>query len=99
MKPTHVTSFSDNTCAEYACEFGRPGTPRIHQLLLERQQLLLRLGVHAANERVASIDNLIADWLSRNEIDKALEAAKSLGAVEMLRLEIDPQLRAFASLA
>ena len=62
---THVMEFTDNTAAEHSAERGRPYTERMHTLVSERFHELARLGVHSSVERVASVDNDVADGLSR----------------------------------
>jgi hypothetical protein len=90
---THVTSFSDNTTAENNAEFGRPGTELLNLMLQHRQERAAAMGLHVANDRVASIDNDIADLLSRGDIYEALRFPRSTG-MAVLELSVDPALRA-----
>ena len=64
----------------------------LHSMLLERQRRFQELGLHAANERCASIDNTVADLLSRGDIKEALRHADGY---ELVHLDVDPVLRAF----
>jgi hypothetical protein len=89
---THVTSFSDNTTAEANAEFGRPGTALLNLMLQGRQRRCNALGLHARNERVASIDNDIADLLSRGDIYEALQFPRSAG-LAVQQLQVDEDLR------
>ena len=88
----HTTGYNDNTCAEFNAEFGRPGTPLLHAMLLRRQERLLSMGLHAANERCASIDNDVADLLSRGRLDEALRHAEANG-IPAQRLHVGDDLR------
>ena len=76
---THTLAFTDNSTAECTAEFGRTTTDGLNELNLRRQNELLRLGVHEATERVASVDNDIADKLSRGQVAQALAIAKRMG--------------------
>ena len=90
---THVTSFSDNKTAEANAEFGRPGTALLNAMLQDRQERAAALGLHILNERVASIDNDIADLLSRGDLDEALRFPRAVGMVPR-QLPVEPALRA-----
>ena len=50
------------------------------------------MGLHVANARVASIDNDIADLLSRGDIWDALRFARDAG-LAVQELAVDPELR------
>ena len=89
---THATSFSDNTTAESNAEHGRPGTALLTAMLQERQERCVSMGLHVANARVASIDNDIADLLSRGDIYDALRFARTAG-LAVQELAVDPELR------
>ena len=89
---THVTSFSDNTTAENNAERGRPGTALLSAMLQERQERFDALRLHGANARVASIDNDIADLLSRGDIWEALRFPRAAG-LHVQELLVEPELR------
>ena len=91
---THTTGFNDNTCAQFNAEFGRPGTELLKDMLQERYDRLQKLNIFAANERCASIDNTIADDLSRGAIEAAL-AVPRLHGIKTVRLHVKSELRAF----
>lgn len=84
---THTLSFVDNSTAEHNAERGRTQSEALNQLNLKRLEQLTQLGVHEATERVASVDNDVADLLSRGDIEEALRFPRSLG-LEVLRLHI-----------
>ena len=83
---THSLSFTDNSTAENIAERGRATTEALNELNLRRQDWLVAEGIHQRTERVASIDNDVADLLSRGEMEEALRFAKaSKLPVERLR--------------
>ena len=63
--PTHSLAFVDNTAAEHVAENGRTTADALHALNLRRQQRLVAEGIHQATARVTSIDNDVADLISR----------------------------------
>ena len=95
LAATHVTSFSDNRTAEANAEYGRTGTAMLNAIMRERQEFAVELGIHIANHRVASIDNDIADLLSRGDIYEALRFPRAVPGMSIVRLEVDPSLRRF----
>ena len=56
------------------------------------------MGVFQASDRVASDDNVIADQLSRMEIEAALYTARKLG-LRYERLFIEPSIRSMDYIA
>ena len=84
---THSTCYNDNRTSEANAEFGRPGTELLHDMLVARQEMAKKMGLHIANERVASIDNDIADDLSRGAIKEALRFPRMAG-MKMERVEV-----------
>ena len=62
---THVMEFTDNTSAEHSAERGRPSSERMQALVTWRYARLMARGVFSSVERVASVDNDVADGLSR----------------------------------
>ena len=84
---THSLVFIDNSTAECIFENGRQTKEGLNDVNSERVKWLHELNVHQASKRVASEDNLIADELSRNDIDKALSIPRSLG-LRIVKLEL-----------
>ena len=76
---THSLSFTDNTSAESVFENGKPQSDGLHAVNLLRQQTMAMLGVHQKHERVTSEDNVLADLLSRGDIEEALRFAEETG--------------------
>ena len=60
---SHLCEFTDNTSAEYAADRGKPSSARLTELVTRRYDALYDMGVSGACERVASVDNDIADGL------------------------------------
>lgn len=87
---THIREHTDNTAAEWASERGRPSTREMHVLTERRYDRLRKEGVYAASFRVASIDNDIADGLSRggDKLQDAIRMAVQAG-LTVRRLEPD----------
>ena len=88
----HATAFSDNRTAEANAEFGRPGTALLNLMLQQRQEEADSISLHLANDRVASVDNDIADLLSRGDVYEALRFPRA-AELKVLRLEVDPARR------
>ena len=91
---THVIEFTDNTAAEHSAERGRPSNWRMQALVKWRYDRLEQLGIHSAVTRVASVDNDVADGLSRggDMMRDALRMARSLG-LPLRRLEVAAVVR------
>ena len=89
---THTTAFVDNTTAEAVAEAGRTTTEMLNLLNVRRLEDRQRRGVFEANDRVASVDNEVADLLSRGHIKEALRYPSEcrLQCVECI---IDPEYR------
>ena len=94
---THATTYNDNRTSEANAEYGRPGTELLNSMLKEKQERAHAMGLHIANERVASIDNDIADLLSRGDIYEALRFPRTAN-MRVLQLDVEPSLRGFAGL-
>jgi hypothetical protein len=92
LHPTHSLAFTDNSTAESIAEFGRTSKDGLFALNKQRQHWLLTHSVHQSTERVASVDNDIADLLSRFDIDEALRFPADAG-LETLRLELSKEQR------
>ena len=89
---THVREFTDNSAAEYVSERGKPSTLEMQALCTFQYETTLALGVFVATTRVASVDNDIADGLSRG--GKKLQDALRMMAesrLPVVRLRIDPE--------
>ena len=76
MVITHTTAYIDNSTAECIAENGRASTAMLNALNLSRLEHLLARGVYETSERVTSIDNDVADLLSRDEVEEALRFPK-----------------------
>ena len=84
---THTLAFVDNTTAEHIAESGRASTAMLNALNTIRLEQLMRRGIHEANERVTSVDNDVADLLSRGAIQEALRFPTDCG-LECVRLDV-----------
>ena len=73
---THTLAYVDNTSAQFVSENGRTESAAMNQLNERRHAWLVQNGVHEATERVASVDNDVADLLSRGDVDEALRFAR-----------------------
>ena len=89
---THSLAFVDNTTAQHVPENGRTQVAAINELNLRRQQLITSLEVHEATERVASVDNDVADLLSRGDIEEALRFPRYYN-LETVQLSIPTSIR------
>ena len=89
---THSLAFVDNTTAQHVPENGRTQVAAINELNLRRQQLITSLEVHEATERVASVDNDVADLLSRGDIEEALRFPRYYN-LETVQLSITASIR------
>ena len=78
---THLFEFRDNTAAEHSAERGKPRAAKLGELVRQRYDALYSLGVSATAERVASVDNDVADGLSRGgaKLADALRTAAAAG--------------------
>ena len=87
VEVTHLFEFTDNRAAELSAEFGRPHTQAMQELVKRAYVELNKLAVYSSMLRIASIDNDIADGLSRGgpAIANALRIASSAG-VRVVRL-------------
>ena len=91
---THISSFVDNTSAEFVSERGRPGKDSLgmHHINKQRQKDLTDRSLHQKTSRVTSKENQIADYLSRGRIKAALRFAREAKLVT-IRVPIPPQYR------
>ena len=96
---THVLEFTDNTSAEHATEGGKPKSIALGELVRRRYDALVEMGVVASATRVASVDNDVADGLSRggSQLSDALRMAASAG-LEVRRVETVGRWRSMAGL-
>ena len=85
---THVVEFTDNSAAEASAERGKPHSPKLEALIRSRYDEFTRVGIFASAERVASVDNDLADGLSRGgeKLADALRMAAASG-LPIVRLE------------
>ena len=79
MEITHTTAYVDNTTAEAVAERGRTSTEMLNALNLRRLEHHRARGVFESNERVASVDNDVADLISRGDIKEALRFPRECG--------------------
>ena len=98
LRPTHSLAYVDNSTAECIAESGRATTEGLHQLNAARQQWLVDEGIHQSNERVASVDNDVADLLSRGDVEEALRFPAASG-LPVLRLAVEVEQRDFSHVA
>lgn len=94
---THTTAFVDNTTAESIAENGKTSTEMLNELNLARLKQLMIRGVHEKNERIASVDNDVADDLSRGEIAEALRQPQECG-MRCVELQVPQRYRELPSL-
>ena len=87
---THVREYVDNSAAEAVADRGRPHTEGMHLLTEYRYRRLSSMGLLSAVFRIASVDNDIADGLSRGgqKLGDALRMAAQAGLV-LHRLQPD----------
>jgi hypothetical protein len=90
MGHSHSLVFTDNTTAENVAESARTSSDALNELNKVRQQWLADNKISQASERVASVDNDIADELSRGAIKQALRFPRAYG-LRIVRL--DPEGR------
>jgi len=91
---SHLLEFTDNEAAEFATDRGKSRAPGMHELVRRRNDEFVHLGVGAASTRVTSIDNDVADRLSRGgeQLQDALRIAREAG-LPLLRLQVPPVWR------
>ena len=94
---THTTAFVDNTTAESIAENGRTSTEMLNELNLIRLRDLMARKVHEKNERIASVDNDVADDLSRGAIREALRYPSECG-MRCVELQVPVAYRELPSL-
>jgi hypothetical protein len=87
---THSLSFTDNTTAEHVAERGSESTEGLHDVNESRKLWLYSMGVIQKSRRVASVDNDVADLLSRGAVAEALRFAEGMPT---LRLHLPQQMR------
>ena len=78
---THIREHIDNSAAEMVAERGRPHTREMHMLTERRYERLVKDKLFSAVFRIASIDNDIADGLSRGgeKLQTAIRMAVQAG--------------------
>jgi hypothetical protein len=86
---THLVEFTDNTAAEHSVERGKPKSPRLGELVRQRYVALQASNIFASPERVASVDNDVADGLSRGGSMLA-DALRTLAAAGYPVVRLEP---------
>jgi len=96
---SHCMEFTDNTAAEHSAERGRPHTERMSALVRARFHWLAERRVFSSVERVASVENDVADGLSRggSKLGDALRIAAATG-LPLCRLAVSPENRSLEQL-
>ena len=89
---THLQSYVDNSTAENVAERGRTQSDAMSELQKRRIERNLEWGVFETTERIASADNVVADLLSRGDIEDALRFAQEAG-IPAYRLRLTPEQR------
>ena len=91
---THVHEFTDNTGAEHSSERGKPASGQMHAIVARRYAENLERRVFTHTERVTSLDNDVADGLSRGGAmqDNSLRMMASLG-LRIQRVPVEPWRR------
>jgi hypothetical protein len=88
----YIREHTDNSAAEAVAERGRPSTLEMSELTRRRYTRLVDENAYTATFRIASVDNDIADGLSRggDKLAAAIRMAVSAG-LKVRRLAPDPQ--------
>ena len=94
---THTSAYVDNTTAEHIAERGRTSTAMLNALNIARLTDLRARGVHETNERVTSVDNDVADALSRDAELEALRFPRDCG-LSCVRIPVTEVHRAWPAL-
>jgi len=91
---THVSEFTDNTATEHSSERGKPEEWRMHAIVQRRYEEHQARGVFTHTDRVTSVDNDVADGLSRggSGCADALRMMASLG-LDLCRVQVEPWRR------
>ena len=94
---THTIAYIDNSTAENIAESGRASTEMLHLLNTRRLERLQARGVFETNERVTSVDNDVADLISRGDIEEALRFPRDC-ELKCVQLFLTPEQRALPSM-
>ena len=89
---SHFLEFSDNTGAEWMARRETPHAPMLQHIAAKRASILEELGVFVTTARVSSEENVWADDLSRQRVDKVEREAWALG-LQPVRLEVPAKWR------
>ena len=91
---THVSEFTDNTATEHSSERGKPTEWRMHRIVQRRYEENRARGVFTHTDRITSVDNDVADGLSRggSGCESALRMMASLG-LDLCRVQVEPWRR------
>ena len=90
---THVREFTDNTCAEWAAHTGTPSSGRMQDVMARRVAELFAREVQTRVARVATKENLWADWLSRAGGEAMFLAQAARWGLEVVRVAPAPWWR------
>ena len=88
----HVQSYIDNSTAEMVAENGRTQSDAMAALQKRRIERNLQLGISETTERISSADNIVADLLSRGDLEDALRFAEQ-AKLKATRLFLTPEQR------
>ena len=94
LRVEYVHEFVDNEAAEFVADRGKPRAPVMEDLLRDRYVAFWERGIFTAASRIASVDNDIADGLSRGgeKLEDALRIAAHSG-MPIVKLEPPPRWR------
>ena len=95
----YVHEFVDNEAAEFVADRGKPRAPAMEDLLRDRYVAFWARGIFTAASRITSVDNDIADGLSRGgeKLEDALRIAAHSG-MPIVKLEPSPEWRDLSAL-
>ena len=89
---SHMLEFSDNTGAEWMARRETPHAPLLQRVAARRAAMLDELGLFVTTARVTSGENVWADDLSRQRVDKVEREALAIG-LQPVRLEVPARWR------
>ena len=91
---TEICEFTDNTAAQHSAHNGTGRTERMVHLVAERFDMLVHADVATAVVRIASVDNDLADGLSRGGVHlaDALRLAAASG-LKIRRVDVPADVR------
>jgi hypothetical protein len=89
---SHLLEFSDNSGTEWSMRRETPSAVGMQAVAQRRSEFLQSRGLFSRAARVTSADNMWADWLSRQRIERVISEATALG-LQVVRLHVSPSLR------